>query len=306
MGVLVNWAAPVSEASWTHSKIYRSTSEAGTYSLVATQALDPTNPDTTYFDENGGSNSWYKVAFWDSSTSTLSSYSDAFQVPSNVTYYTTPTRVAAKLQIRNSQNLSQFDAQTKPDIYEVIESIKEVEDRIDKETNHAWREKYSYVTTDSNDYETHHVQNRYEYLSGIPVYLNHRNIRQLDASEGDVFQLWNGSAWEDWLADRTEGRANDYWVDYSLGIVFLRTYIYWRRPYGVRFRYRYGEQTVPEDIKRAATFLVCADVARSDDRSVIMAETPNQVGLQTKIEQWETQAEEIIKARKELVVGVIQ
>lgn len=304
MGVLVVWAAPTSEATWTHSRVYRSTSQGGSYTQIVQQTLDTSNPDTTYFDENGGSNNWYKVSFYNSGTLVESSLSDAFQVPSNTTSYTSPSRVASRLQIRNSQNLAQFDGTTKPNIFEVIEMIQEVEDRIDRLTNHAWRSRYSYDSNDSNDYEIHNVENPYKYVTGIPIYLNHRHLRSLSAASGDVFQLWNGSEWEDWLANRTEGRGNDYWVDHRQGIIFLRTYIYWRRPLSVRLRYRYGEQTVAEDVKRAATYLVAADIARNDDRSFLLPEGSQNVDLGKKIELWEKQAYDILDTLKELPVAV--
>lgn len=296
----MTWSRPTSDASWTHSKLYRATSQTGTYSLVVTQAI----ADTTYYDENGGTSSWYKVTYYDNATAVESGYSDAFQGTSGTTYYTTPARVASRLQIQNSQSVAQFDGTTKPTVWEVAEIIREVEARIEQETGHAWTERYAYDANDSNDYEPHHLNHEYRNLSGIPIYLAHRHVRTLTAGSGDSLQVFDGSSWVEWLGTYTEGRANDFWLDYRQGTLFLRTYIYRNRPWGVRIRYRYGEQTVPEDIKKAATLLTCAEIARMDDRAAVLPEAGAGISIASKAEQWEKEAAKIIHARKEFPVAV--
>lgn len=305
MGNWVVWSAPTAEATWNQSLLYRATSQAGAYSLIVTQALDPANPDTTYFDESGGSNHWYKAAFKNSSSGVTSSLSEAMQGTSVTLAYTSPSKVASLLQVRNSQNLAVFDGTTKPNVWEVIEMIQRAEAEIDRTTGHAWREAYAYDSADTNDYEMHDLSYDYKYLTGIPIHTIHRNIRQFSAAAGDVLQIWNGSEWEDWLATRTEGRANDWWCDYRAGTIWLRTYIYRKRPRGVRIRYRYGEQQVPLDIEKACSYLVCADIARLSDRQNVLPEGGDQIPLQTKSDQWEKKADALLHRRKEFQMGVI-
>jgi hypothetical protein len=261
-------------------------------------------PDTTYYDETGGAVNWYEVSFYDSVSHVESDKCAAFQGDDVTTYYTTPARVAARLQIRNSQNLAEFDGQTHPTVTEVIEMIREVEDTIDSTTNHAWREKYAYDTGDANDYEMHHLDKEYVYLVGIPVFLKHRHIRQQDHTKGDSMQIWNGSEYEEWLTARTEGRDKDYWIDYRQGIVHIRTYVYRKRPWGFQMRYRYGETVVPEEIKQAATYLVCANIARLEDRSFLIPEGSSNVPIKDKMDEWEKQAREILNRRKEMPVAM--
>lgn len=75
MGVLLRWALPDSESSWDTTYIYRSSSQNGTYSTIASQVIT----DNTYYDEAGGTNSWYKVRFYDSTSLVYSDYSTAIQ-----------------------------------------------------------------------------------------------------------------------------------------------------------------------------------------------------------------------------------
>jgi len=304
MGVWIAWAAPVADSSWNQTLIYRSASESGSYSLIKTQTLDPTNPDTTYFDEYGGSNNWYKVKFGNSSTGVYSSLSDAMQGTSVTLSYTTPSKVASKFQLRNSQNLAQFDGTTKPDIWEVIEFIQQAEKEVDRITQHAWRETYAYDTADDNDYEMHNMAYDYKYLTGIPIHLQHRHLRQLTSASGDELLIWNGSEWEDWLTSRTEGRTNDFWVDYRAGTIYLRTYIYRKRPLGAKIRYRYGEQTVPKDIENATTYLVCADLCRMDDRAGNLPEGGDSMKPGEKADIWEKKAYAILSRLKEFQMAV--
>lgn len=303
MGNLISWSAPSSEAAWNFTRIYRANSLAGTYALVATQALDMTNPDTTYYDESGGSNHYYRVQFYNSSTGSTSSQSDPISGASTTVTYTTPSKVASRIQFRNSQNQAHFDGTTKPTIWEVIEMIREAEDEVDRQTQHAWRERYSYDTSDSNDFESHDLYYDYKYLTGIPIHLQHRHVRQFDTTKGDQILVWNGSNYEDWVTTRTEGRANDWWCDYRQGTIWLRTYIYRKRPRGVQIRYRYGEQEVPLDIEKATTLLVAAELARMDDRSFLIPEGGDGIKLDKKADDWEAKAKELLHRNKELPLG---
>ena len=74
-GVLLSWRSVTSGSDYDQVKIYSSTSETGTYSLVATQRIDT----TTYYDADGTTSTWYKLKWYDSSGEVLSDFSDAFQ-----------------------------------------------------------------------------------------------------------------------------------------------------------------------------------------------------------------------------------
>lgn len=61
MGVLIKWRSIDSEATYNYTKIFRSTSETGSYGLIATQIIG----DQSYYDREGTTSYWYKVAFYD-------------------------------------------------------------------------------------------------------------------------------------------------------------------------------------------------------------------------------------------------
>ena len=68
---------PVQEIKYNQAKIYSSTTEDGTYSLVATVDLQ-INEDVTVYDHTAGTSAtWYKVKYYNETTEVLSSYSSA-------------------------------------------------------------------------------------------------------------------------------------------------------------------------------------------------------------------------------------
>ncbi len=78
MGNHLTWEKPLPDATWTHVRIERSTTENGSYTEITTgsgQAI----ADSTYFDVNGTSTSWYKIRFYDSANGVYSDYSAALQ-----------------------------------------------------------------------------------------------------------------------------------------------------------------------------------------------------------------------------------
>lgn len=76
MGVIIKWSIPdTAEVTYDYTEVHRATSENGSYSLIATQAI----ADNTYFDIDGSSANWYKIRFKDDSESKYSSYSDPIQ-----------------------------------------------------------------------------------------------------------------------------------------------------------------------------------------------------------------------------------
>jgi len=67
----------ISQIKYNQIKVYSSTTEAGTYSLLATIDLDVDQKQTAYDDTAGTSTTWYKVKYYNETTTTLSDYSDA-------------------------------------------------------------------------------------------------------------------------------------------------------------------------------------------------------------------------------------
>ena len=189
-----------------------------------------------------------------------------------------------------------FSASTQPTKTEVDAWINETEDDIDRTTMHAWR---AIEATE----EPHHLKKPvYQVRDGSCVKLLHRNIRTL-TSGTDLLEVWDGSNWVDYLSTKVEGRNKDYWVDEKLGMVFIKTYpIYLSRTLGVRVTYRYGETSVPKDIRRACVLGTAVHMLQSEDRSVLLPEGTSNISYNKKIEDWEKRYDKILSDRRELPV----
>lgn len=168
-----------------------------------------------------------------------------------------------------------------------------MEDYIDKKTGHAWR-----TVTVTNEY--HDIPEQYDRHVGRRISLYHRTITTL-ASGTDKIEVWDGSSWVEWVANKTEGRESDYWVDYEEGIIYLMAAFTFHKKKAVRVTYRYGESSVPDDIKHACALLVAAQIISSDDRSNMLAETgdPTRMAYDTRASRWKGKAEDILANYKE-------
>lgn len=70
---------PILEIKYNQAKVYRASSQTGTYSLIATVDLTPDAQYTEYDDTAGSSTSWYKIKYYNATTEALSDYSSAVQ-----------------------------------------------------------------------------------------------------------------------------------------------------------------------------------------------------------------------------------
>lgn len=190
-----------------------------------------------------------------------------------------------------------FDGNSNPTKTTVEEWIVSNEKTIDKRTMHAWR---SRTVTE----EMHHQDSLpYGFREGIKVFLNHRTVKVF-VSGTDKLEVWDGTQFLDYVANKVEGRNNDFDVDYPRGIISIRNLTYFKY-FSVRVTYRYGETSVDEDIRKACIMLTAADLARSDDRSVLFPEGTSNVPLPVKADNWEDRAQNIISDNRETkVVGI--
>lgn len=145
-----------------------------------------------------------------------------------VTHYTTPQKVAEYLNI-----VPTFSDSTKPTLKTVQNIIRRIEEDIDHTTNNSWRERQVYQ-------EPHNFDHSYVWGSGLPVPLLNRPVLVLDTDKGDKIEVWDGSSWIDWTSTKTEGRANDYWIDYNLGTLWIVSDIAPFQRSRAKVTYRYG------------------------------------------------------------------
>lgn len=204
------------------------------------------------------------------------------------TLYCSPQDVSRVLA-----NGTVFDDNTTPTSEDVREMIRESMDRIDSDTGRAFRTRYSGTATGRDTtakYEYFNIPDvrRYRWSTGIPIKLPHPDLVTLSSGSGDAFEVWNGSSYDDWLSTKTEGRASDYWLDYTIGKLYLLSPFNFFLEKALRLKYRYGATTVPYDIRKACAILVAINIIRSDDRSAVLAETgdPTRMTHDLRISNW--------------------
>ncbi len=215
--------------------------------------------------------------------------------------YCTSAQVFGFLQLGTTSGytgLTDFSVSTVPTKTQVEEWIVEAEDKINRRTLNSWKSK-----TITKEYHTIKVPTRF--YEGTKIFMQNRNITTF-ASGTDKIEVWNGSEWEDYLVSRTEGRNNDYWVNEVDGILWLRTYPrILRRDNDVRLTYRFGEPSVPGDIKTACIRLTAITAIQSDDKSLLIPEGSQNIPLFEKTKIWKREAAEIIQDNRELKNAIL-
>ncbi len=287
-------------SSYDRWKLYRSTTQTGTFSVINGTNGQATT-DLSFYDLDGTSTSWYKYSYYDSSGDKESDLSAAFQ-GILLEVYTSVKKVERFLQL--GQAISDT---TKPNISDVAMLISRAEDRIDRATAHAWRLRYSGTESGIDQtpkYEYYDMNFRYEWRTGIPLYLKHRKIRAFSASAGDKLEIWDGSSYTDYIASKTEGRADDFWVDYERGIVYInsRYLTYTSGTVPVRIKYRYGDTIVNRLIEEIATKMVAIQILSMESRSIIIPEGSAQLNYGERIKLWREENEEDLARFKEFQV----
>lgn len=191
---------------------------------------------------------------------------------------------------------------------EIEALILEAEDYIDDQTHHAWRStsvasemhNFPYIRWGYHGY-------RYPLTAVLekPIFLNHRKIRGPFVSGTDKIEVWESSAYVDYVATKSEGRANDWWCDYEQGILYFVSSFPNRYLNAVKMTYRYGhETTVPRDIKKACIMLVATDILSTEGFSVLLPQggTPEYT-FRDKISLWEAQIDKIMKRREHFIAS---
>lgn len=190
-----------------------------------------------------------------------------------------------------------FDGSSNPTQTTVNELIASNTTTIDKETMHAWE---SRTVTE----EMHHQDSLpYGLREGVKIFLNHRIVTTF-LSGTDLLEIWDGTQFLDYVANKVEDRNRDFWVDYPRGIITIKNITFYKY-FSARVTYRYGETSVDTDIRKACILLTAADLAGGDDRSILFPEGTSNVSLPDKVEKWRSQAAEIISDNRETkVVGI--
>jgi len=191
-----------------------------------------------------------------------------------------------------------FSETTIPTLSEVNDMILASEDYIDELTGHAWRE--AQVVDEYHDYQRGAWVAPYEReRDAKSISMTHRKIRQV-VSGTDKIEVSDGDSWTDFVADKTEGRGNDYWIDYRDGILFFRSSNPSVRIMSVRLTYRYGETTVPGDIREACALMVARKLMMAHDYMRNIPNGADYTGVYSmKLREWGKIIDKTLETRKE-------
>ena len=172
--------------------------------------------------------------------------------------YTTVARVVTLLGwIDENGGRPTLDGSTIPTATEVTEMIEDAENEIERYCYTAWRE-----VTVTNELHSSPVIYSHRPRYGIYIQMNNRFIKTLSSASGDKIEVWQGNSYIDLLADGVQGAGpddGDFYIDYDKGMLWLYTnFPDFYRENTVKLTYRYGQSSIPNAIRRAATLLACA------------------------------------------------
>lgn len=171
---------------------------------------------------------------------------------------------------------------------EVEELIDIAEEYIQDRCGNCWGTTFIQIFDEMHDFWCDYLE--------CAVHLKYPNIATF-TTPGDKIEAWMGNEWKDWVADYTEGRASDYYVDYKLGKIW---FINRKPPRGLqrlRITYRYnGGSTVPGAIKMATALYVGVLLTNSEVVDVLFPEGAGQdMGRNTMVSRWEKNIDELLK-----------
>jgi len=186
---------------------------------------------------------------------------------------------------------------TVPNKAQIEKIINRKEDELDRRIGHAWRSKK--ITG-----ERHSLPLLYIFGWGTPLYLQHRNIYDFDAAEGDKIEIWEGadSTYENIL-------GNDQWydMDYEYGRLYLRGFIFSiLRQNRVRVTYRYGGENfagdteIPGDIADCVIKMVALEFVNTSFRMDKLPMGSSGVDYSSSKRQWTEDIEKCIENRREV------
>src|SRR3990167_8781217 len=186
---------------------------------------------------------------------------------------------------------------TKPSAEEVISFIEDAQEVIEEETGHSWR---AVSVEEVHDFPFGGLHS-YSYLDGAPIPLEHRSVRAFSAASGDKIEVHNGSTgYTDmttggtWTEGHVGGR---FWFEYDNGILYIKhTYKIYIEG-AIRVTYRYGESTVPKDIREATAIYAAMRLHENDwgVGAIPEAQGEKSFGIGDKMERLDERFKAIIR-----------
>ena len=180
---------------------------------------------------------------------------------------------------------------TTPNKAQVEKVINRKEEILDRRIGHTFGRNKTITN------EIHDLPLLYTFGWGTPIYLQHRNIRDLSNVAGDKIEVWKGESneYDDILTD-----SQWYQFDPVYGRLYLRGFIFSiMRKNRIRVTYRFGDATVPEDVEDACVKLVAIDLLTTSFRMDRLPVGGSTLTWGEIIEQWKEDIESCVINRRE-------
>ena len=238
MGTYLEWAKPESESDYNKVRIWRSTTEEGTYSLLHTQSIS----DNSYYDMDGTTSMWYKITFYASTTEKESSYSDPLK-GGTISGYCTPN------DIRDITNLKAADI-TDTELYKIINFAA---NQLNSDINtYKEDEKLEYISQEKEN--TIDDSNTSYYIKNYPIGDSTGN-QEVSTADIEVYSLKN--------SDGTKASVDITSISPNTGKFVVTTAI--SADYTLYVTYRFAPLSVsdPHPLIRTACTLLSAAWAYS-------------------------------------------
>jgi len=184
--------------------------------------------------------------------------------------------------------ISSTTTPTKAQVEKVINRKEEI---LDRRIGHTFGRNKTITN------EIHDLPLLYTFGWGTPIYLQHRNIRDLSNAAGDKIEVWKGESneYDDILTD-----SQWYQFDPVYGRLYLRGFIFSiMRKNRIRVTYRFGDATVPEDVEDACIKLVAIDLLTTSLRMDRLPVGGSALTWGEIIEQWKEDIEQCVINRRE-------
>jgi len=223
--------------------------------------------------------------------------------------YCTAANVHSQLQI---QEYTEFldNGTTKPTLTEVNNWIMRSEDYLEQRTRTAWRavtvtdEYHGYMGVQPDPLFTEWN----DQLMGHPFVKPRYGPLQTFTSGTHKIELWDGSEWTDLVLTAngyTEGRGDDYYIDYTRGVIFFVDKVPMVGRNTIRLTYSYGHSSVPLDVEDAAIKLAALEAVLTQDKTGLPTEGGRSPAPMDKEKAWHARVEEVISRHKRILSASI-
>jgi hypothetical protein len=272
----------------------------------------------------------------DESTITRTETATVSDITAGNTYFTVSANLSDDYTTANNaavRCLAPWDNRTIPSWSDIDNIILEAEDEIDIRC-HTTFKAGGKVEVEHFEFRGDQWYARYPFVFNRPygwtgtqwkLKLMHRNIKDLAIAPtnlpytgytGDALAVWTGNDWEEWFNNtndpfgtsnvsvKTQGRTDDYWLDYIEGWLYFVDTRPARGEYQIQIRYRHGETrydhattgSAQRDISKACRLLVQIELLSNEQYRVTQpgGDAAGRIEPADAVDKWEAKVRQLL------------